>query len=544
MKYTLLPNSVFLGIIQLGVNDIAEIFGLSKKERQIHNVKSPRVSRANKYMITQYKRLEKAASDHDIERFDAISDVLLRKSKVYSYIGMCRVAYSWYFMKRATIRKVMKTLNIIRENRSGKVIYDRIWIPKGNDKYGRPLGVPTLEWRIWSWMNLSIMEIWITSTGQKPRWQHGGLSRRGVGTAWTALFESLAKYKYIYEFDIKGFFNNITHESILKFISDSKMSKVWKDWTQQILNSRARKNYSPAAHEERVDFHAKSIESQGYFEVDLATLEPWASDPEALKTLIEFRKGQPARLTRYTDADLAHERLKHFNLADMDKGTPQGLNTSPFMSVMSFANQWKDRGLLMYMDDGLILADSKESLERRMKSLNETLNAIGCEIAPAKSGIVKEDGKWLKDLKFLGIKYNGDKDTVISETRAGVTKEFPRAEFKDQIKGYWFNYKNESVPIDIKEVMAQASYKVAINNGLLGLFLSTVYAPGEPGSSRELIEIGLRKSRKEILQTRNTFYMDNKEQWPIDPGFDYEPNPTFIASASTYAISLLLDSKL
>jgi len=83
-------------------------------------------------------------------------------------------------MKRGAMRKVMKSLSIIREKRLGKVIYDRIWIPKGNDKYGRPLGVPTLEWRIWSWMNLNIMEIWITQTGKKTKmatWR--SISKRG-----------------------------------------------------------------------------------------------------------------------------------------------------------------------------------------------------------------------------------------------------------------------------------------------------------------------------------------------------------------------------
>jgi len=45
----------------------------------------------------------------------------------------------------------------------------------------------------------------------------------------------------------------------------------------------------------------------------------------------------------------------------------------------------------------------------------------GIQYSPEKSGWVKRDGKWLKPLKFLGLTYDGERDTLTASTREGST---------------------------------------------------------------------------------------------------------------------------
>lgn len=48
------------------------------------------------------------------------------------------------------------------------------------------------------------------------------------------------------------------------------------------------------------------------------------------------------------------------------------------------------------------------------------------EFNKEKSGFVKQDGKWLKPLKFLGLTYDGERDVLHASTRGGATLEFDK----------------------------------------------------------------------------------------------------------------------
>ena len=47
----------------------------------------------------------------------------------------------------------------------------------------------------------------------------------------------------------------------------------------------------------------------------------------------------------------------------------------------------------------------------------------GIEIHEGKSGYVKFDGEWKKELKFLGLVYNGKEETIRADTRKGSKLE-------------------------------------------------------------------------------------------------------------------------
>jgi hypothetical protein len=62
----------------------------------------------------------------------------------------------------------------------------------------------------------------------------------------------------------------------------------------------------------------------------------------------------------------------------------------------------------------------------------------GIMFSKEKCGYIKRGGKWLKPLKFLGLVYDGLKDTLSAQTRGGSTlalsdkEEFLRAYFEQE----------------------------------------------------------------------------------------------------------------
>lgn len=110
-------------------------------------------------------------------------------------------------------------------------------------------------------------------------------------------------------------------------------------------------------------------------------------------------------------------------LEPLESGFPQGNPTSPTASILainSLYEKWKGT-LTMYMDDGLLISNNPIDV----KQFNKDLLKLGYFMDPEKSSWIKKDGKWLKDLKFLGIKYLHEKRTLRGDTRNGSTLETP-----------------------------------------------------------------------------------------------------------------------
>lgn len=106
------------------------------------------------------------------------------------------------------------------------------------------------------------------------------------------------------------------------------------------------------------------------------------------------------------------------------KNLPQGANTSPILTELVM-DKWirriqkKIQGTsVFYADDGLFMSNKPIKVTGDEKR--------GIKIHPEKSGYVKYDGEWKKELKFLGVVYNGEKETLRAETRNGSTLEIEK----------------------------------------------------------------------------------------------------------------------
>jgi len=129
------------------------------------------------------------------------------------------------------------------------------------------------------------------------------------------------------------------------------------------------------------------------------------------------------------------------------RGLPQGMGLSPLLSCVALLpvyKKWPD--LIMYVDDGLIMSNSPIDIEKFESDLEE----IGLYISKPKSRMIKEDGKWKQNLKFLGIEYDYENNTFKGATRKGNQTEMPQLEFIKNLPEIMFkssslNRKTESI---------------------------------------------------------------------------------------------------
>ena len=109
----------------------------------------------------------------------------------------------------------------------------RKWIPKGKDKL-RPLGLPALEDKLLQIAASLIMQA-IYEADFLP-FSFGYRPRTGARMAVRKLKDELqfGRYRYIVEADIKGFFDNIDHEWMIKMlkerIDDKRFLRLIEKW--------------------------------------------------------------------------------------------------------------------------------------------------------------------------------------------------------------------------------------------------------------------------------------------------------------------------
>lgn len=108
----------------------------------------------------------------------------------------------------------------------------RVWIPKGNSKDMRPLGIPTIEDRVVQQATKMVIEP-IFETMFKDS-SYGFRPNRNAHQAMKAIRKASQKSYWVVDIDIKGYFDNIHHDKLMKLVkqrvSDRRVLKLIRQW--------------------------------------------------------------------------------------------------------------------------------------------------------------------------------------------------------------------------------------------------------------------------------------------------------------------------
>lgn len=198
--------------------------------------------------------------------------------------------------------------------------------------------------------------------------QHGHRPGRGSVTCWREILRKVHEYKYIYEFDYKKFHDLISRKYLL----------------QAMLNYRFPKDIAVEI------THLCSPYVRGADERD------------------------PLRL----------EMIPGFDIFHYYRGVIQGSNIAAYLGLLVLEDlgvyDLKKGEYIGYADDGLLFSNDPKVVEEWKSKLG---GGSGVEEKPEKSGWVKFEGNWLKELKFVGLSLGGNGTVLRGATRSGKVGE-------------------------------------------------------------------------------------------------------------------------
>jgi len=589
MKKIYIPNSKYFSAIPTGNDKFMEnCFDLISKEHDIINIRDPEITKANKYLRRMYKRLDVYATKANVRGFYVIAMILLKRSVAFR---LAAITFKWkHWFRKGTGSKAKKIATIVKSlsrNLETAIEYKRLWIPKGLDRYGRPLGCPTVPWRIYLWMFYFLLDVWISNNQGRAPWQHGGFSKRGPNTFFDQLIGTqFYKRKWIYEFDLKGYFNNIKHKAILEALVNLNLPEFMKNHCEETLKARpttygkmpsdylekarAQWGVDPITGERFATQHRWDLldkETMTDEELYNAMNYPAPPEEQEIKEItIEIEYSDGTKETKVIKAperkqasweNKAHDWIH--GLRTLGVGTPQGVSYSPLLTSVasSYHAGLGNKNLIMYMDDGIIAAETEEELNLAISQFEESANTMGVELARNKSGMVKQDGVWLKDLKIIGFRIDRFLDWVFSSTRSGKEIPMPLPNY-EQLREYYTSSERPTFtkedrmeliealqkldkipegsrarfiewieasfaqPLDILKREAQeeefnplTTHEIMVDKGKSGKMLNHIWNPNEK-DIRDKINDGVRRSIEAIAKNPKSFVYDKLGPHRID----------------------------
>jgi len=338
---------------------------------------------------------------------------LLLNSSSYRVSAFNYVCKGWYKnMDVAIVHRTLEQVKKLALTKNTDIQFKRTYILKADGKSWRPLGVPSLAWRVYLHMINNLITQWrLVSEGNA---QHAYLPGRGVITAWERLMELIEK-PHIYEADYEKFFDSVSHvgirhamveklgipESIKEFINSLNESLV--ELAQEDLITEPDRGviitkddkYNPQANP---DLDPRSISGHGFLE--------YTNNPGLYKTLFEAEKAVRQGKARLKNVDPSYPKRLLLDSTGEPymkmNGVPQGAPTSCSTATLPLRFLEAKYELLLYADDVIYFPKSADSNPER----ELTIPQLGLRVNPSKSRWVKKNGQWVADeLRFLGFKY-------------------------------------------------------------------------------------------------------------------------------------------
>ena len=152
--------------------------------------------------------------------------------RIYAKPGNMTPGADGNTINRMSLQRINKVIASLRDESYKPNPAKRIYIPKKNGKK-RPLGIPSFEDKLVQEVVRMILEAVYEEVFANT--SHGFRPNRSCHTALTHIQKTFTGTKWFVEGDIKGFFDNIDHDWIIKFLEHDKADKNFIRYIKRFL---------------------------------------------------------------------------------------------------------------------------------------------------------------------------------------------------------------------------------------------------------------------------------------------------------------------
>jgi hypothetical protein len=445
-----LPDVSEFGIVLGLVNPLLLAFGLVGRYGAEIKLRRYRNRRMNKYLLHVFTVMVQLLKAGQKERFWKLFTIVMQKSSVYLVYCSWKIDKNLYRnLKARALKKIFREVHQLRTNWSTEMVFHRTYIPKGETH--RPLGVPSLPWRIYTNMLLHPLLL----AHPLPSSQHGFKPGAGTLTAWIVMLKEVLLSPNIYEGDLRQCFPSVNLLRLAVILIKQGMpswiaglyifiNQVSPEFKGAILLNEnqflLREQYKDLLKQDpsRVPLNpdyplfAYSDETWLKDQILKNAEEALGIHGEVLLTFLESSKDQ-------LQYELIKEGLLHIFNEFVDKtpieeyvhyadflkwiGTAQGSPLSPVLSAIALSeipNRLPENVKVLFYADDFILYGSGLNPETLALS-KEVFREYGFTIHEDKSRWFKLNNTLLhEEIKFLGISFNAITNVLRSSTRKGA----------------------------------------------------------------------------------------------------------------------------
>lgn len=419
--WALIPSIKDFGIELRPYDWLLQLFKLKRKWKPQLSFTTWYNDGSNIYLDYMFNRLTQQVKSKQYDRA-RITMWQLMDSSVYQVSALNHVLKNWHRnLSLKQVKWVLRDVKKLVKRKDTALKYARVYLHEANKI--RPLGVPSMSWRIYLHMYNNCLVEWRTVTEQGK--QHGYLPQKGVITAWFEIVKRL-NLPNIYEADFKNFFGSVQHsgleivlrqiglpQSEIHFIHDLNKSQPKLEKVDEIEEFKTRQyNYISECLAKEIPPEGKYWEPIRQTIIDaFGTDDPRKSD--LLLMCLEEGNGEywdgsePVNLRLLKYVEIQWALLSSFGPSTgqfhgLLQGVPQGAPTSCSLATLALRSIEAKLDVVIYADDLICFPESSDW--NPTKELTDVV--YGIELNEAKSKWIKKDGIWLVDsFKFLGIVY-------------------------------------------------------------------------------------------------------------------------------------------